>query len=900
MAGITYTVQERAHVDVEVTRVDGPPTAFFKSLCHSDAGRFTGRFITALQSIANGRASHEFDDANPAADAHNSVFGAASRSLVERAGEWDSQRFRHALNAFWSTGRGQPLGGPTSIDDIPVLLRVFEHDDVEITPTIDLHFDVSFFEVRAKYRRQICHIIGALARGCDVRVICSGLVLRMLNQKHREELPKISDACRSHREQAPPIEAAVEDALEAVGTREIDIKILRALREASGTTLSYGRLTEEVCCSASRLSHRFSSDETTLVSLGLVETFERGSETIAELRKVGSAYLDHLDAEIGEQAELGDEFRDSVQSHPNSRVSPSEHGEGEDSMTDRTDRPRFHTVEDMSRWEAAAAVAAAPEQGVAVVDRSIEHRENSCSPRWFYDYDGETLAVGAEPHGPYPQAVCVARALASEKTWRTALAENRLDDADADRFRAFLTEHMTTLRESRCLGYLPDAVDSLDEFHEQVQKARDDLLDLTKDAEHADGEKRDSLRSTVMSEALGLAGTMLHLLDLCGVDVSIEIRLPEYSRHYGRDQRDEQIINLANLVAIGSKYGESSAYRQLFETRGTHRQTAITPTVDAADPVGESIASVTIVGDFGARYDEFVAELRGHLSAPDEVHEDAPEFQIELPVSDGVSREAFVRTVRRMAEYKDLTATAETVSLVHGFVKTPYDGAEALAQLAEEDKPEEKGRAVRPAEVRYALGHLDPAQFLRGDHAPSRRKMVAALIRADGCLTREQLAKAADVSTSSIKRHLPVLETTGLLEETELGYRLLVAFDNGDERYDSLVPRYTQDGPETFKARLALKLAARETDPELDDPAWERPSGRTKARDLRPLLKTDECWQWLTDLLPALWGVPEWDDDLAKQFMADSGRTVRFGNDPENEQAPLPDADAAEMEDVNG
>jgi hypothetical protein len=53
---------------------------------------------------------------------------------------------------------------------------------------------------------------------------------------------------------------------------------------------------------------------------------------------------------------------------------------------------------------------------------------------------------------------------------------------------------------------------------------------------------------------------------------------------------NELATSISISTAIQSKYGAFACYRQLFEAREEKRRTALSPTVDADDPPGRSLA----------------------------------------------------------------------------------------------------------------------------------------------------------------------------------------------------------------------------------------------------------------------------------------------------------------------
>jgi hypothetical protein len=359
------------------------------------------------------------------------------------------------------------------------------------------------------------------------------------------------------------------------------------------------------------------------------------------------------------------------------------------------------------------------------------------------------------------------------------------------------------LRDSRCLGYLPDRVEDGEDFRDELLKAEDHLCRLTQNLRHGEFDRSEgAFRSVITREALGLAGTMVHILDMVGVDVVRQVRVPTYNRHFDEDREDELLESLATGVAIQSKYGESTAYRQLFETREEKRESSIEPTVDAEDPFGELIGKFTVVGDFRGKLDGFTNRLRDRLSfSEDDLAPDAPEFMIRVPVrsSEEFDRPVFARTVERMASGKNLSPTRDAVSVFRLFTETPHDVAAALCGLDSEDRE----RDVRLGEARYALDRVSEARVVpwasRGVQA-----IVSTLLAASEPLSVGELVDRADVSGQTWRNHRDRLVALDLVRETDEGVRLVLPF-HGDEseRHAGIQPWYTREDSERDDLREA-------------------------------------------------------------------------------------------------
>lgn len=872
-AGLTLSRQAPAATAATVT-VDGEttPTALAREL--ADAPALQDATITATRGALAGRTVLEVYDL--AAEHDLDAVDAAVDGLLIGIGRGDTRAAFELLAVLRRVGLGR-----STTTDAHLLARLLALDETT-TPTVAVHLASTFRDARRSHREGVAALLAELARGADVRVVGTGLTLRWFAKRHRERLPSV-DA----RLNTPRSVAHVTDARERLDPDGPHTTTLRALREQPSETATYDALADAVDVPRETLRSRLS----TLRDLDLVtEGYNTGDRTAVDLRPAGAAYLDAVDETVGRQADLSASVSEpfNVRNDAVCTTDGSREGgpDGETATADR-DRHRLadrHDVHYLSRREAAPAGITPPEGGVSVVNYPVEPRDDRGSPGWSYDADADRLVVSAEWDNPMQYAVCLAAALTDVRTWEHVLDADRLDGADlADR----LAEHKDLLRGCRCLGYLPDRVEDPTEYARRLQEARDDLLELTGDLPRENYEMDTAeFRSLITREALGLAGTMTHLLDCAGVEIVREIRLPEYTRRFNRGggddsgiDRDGFVRNVATVAAIGSKYGEHSAYRQLLETRDDKVTQSPEAVVDAADPLGELIGSFVVVGDLGDRRENLADALRRGLGSPGDVRDDAPEFAVRIPVEIDAGRPATAQVARRLLDPKRLDVTREAVSLLDATARTPYDVADAVATLGKEPTR----RDLRESEARYALAHVDAERLLTRETPPAARRLVRALLDADRPLTRAALVDRADVSRSSTYTHLPRLEALGLVEDTDDGYRLALAFATDDERHADRLPWFITDehaAPRDVVYEAALELvddATRAGDP--DDPVFSTwvdppPDG------VPDVSRLADVWPWVEWALPTLRSLTGTEDPLPT-----ASTTATFG--AEIEQTPL-------------
>jgi len=283
------------------------------------------------------------------------------------------------------------------------------------------------------------------------------------------------------------------------------------------------------------------------------------------------------------------------------------------------------------------------------------------------------------------------------------------------------------------------------------------------------------------------------LLDLADVDIVREVRIPEFSRNLDSSQRNDLAETLSLGIMIQSGYGLSTSQRQLFEPRKNKRESAITPTVDADDPVGELIGSFVVVGN---GVDTFADRLRRHISS-EPICEDAPEFTVPIPIEVADQRHHYAQVVKRMCRHKSIRTTREAISMLAAFTGSPYDAARALYNLQRESKA--PGRDIRLDEVRFALTSLDPEHILPMIGKNSLSKAVHALLAADEPLSQTSLADRADVSTRSIRNHLERLAAFDFIRKTDDGWRFALPFQTNNEPNDTPLPYYVATNKEHQK-----------------------------------------------------------------------------------------------------
>ncbi len=732
----------------------------------------------------------------------------------------------------------------------------------EWTPTISIRIDDRFEDLHPEQRDDVIWLIAELAQAVDLRIVTTGRWQRKLARGYREQLPGVSEQCRASRLGRGGVVARAEAARDALDPDGRKIRILRQLADETAETLSYNALyaTHEVSNGAVRQC--LTTGEASLTDLELVETFSRATArgNAVELLAAGRELLDTLDGEIGRQQRLEAVVSETGNRSEDSRVTPHAHegrprpaaegdaerdGSGDgpkvanDRDADRRRLPHHHQVRSAARHRYAAAVGSTIDGGITLVDHPISEKDDRGEPHWYYDHENDRLLVGGEYDNPTQWWVCIALALASGRTFRHVLTPKRFETG---KLGDLLANHADLLRNSRCLGFLKDADATAEGYTDALLDAAEDLRELTKDLYHENYEDRNRFRRTILREAHGLAGTLVHLLDLAGVEVVREARIPRFSRDFKDNQKRDLAETLAIGASIQSRYREFAAYRQLFESREEKREGTFPPTVDADDPFGELIGSFVLVGKSVAN-EAFADRLRRQLGNQ-EVHDDAPEFAVRIPVEAASERRHTATTVQVMCRQKHIRPTHAATSMVTALTGTPYDAAKALHNLGSETKA--PGRTIRLDEVRYALSTLDASRLLPDMSKPALSKIVQTLLDARTPLMQSELAKRAGVSSRSVRTHTERLAAFDFVRFDGDGWRFALPFHTDEERGKTILPWFVHDDAQDTLVRdilgdiiHSLLPSSRYVDP--DDPV----AGALFAgpEDRVPMLCA--AWEWL-------------------------------------------------------
>jgi hypothetical protein len=494
-------------------------TDLWRALLDADAVREA--FVQAVREFARGRTTADLLDALDARDVPVHL-----HSKIDAVARGDRREAWH-LAADVVPALGQSW---TTTEDLLATASLF--DALPSTPTVAVRLGEAFRTRRRDQRADVCRLLDALAGGFDVRLVVSGWTRAKIAHEHREDLPGVSDWDTTDPNRGP-LSDVVDGALADLDADGRPVTLLRRIADTPGETTTYHALYSAACVGKSRVRQCVG----TLADLGLVATFNSGEGTTVELLDAGREFL----REIPQQRTLPESVSDTPQHHQQGRVT-TRSGQG------GTARGPYQTAY-LSRPHHTATVACGTDGGVNLVEHPEEPADTDRT-RWVSYDDGRSEAViSVRATGAMQYAVSVALALSSPRL---------LDAIPSDRL-ADIEDPPAILRDARCIGALSDETLAEGTVRDTFVEWGEELADMTTALHRGEYDDRDALRGEIMRSAHGLAGSVVHLLDAVGIDVTREVRL---AGGLSLDDLDAVAESIGVSTAIQSSYGAFAAYRQ--------------------------------------------------------------------------------------------------------------------------------------------------------------------------------------------------------------------------------------------------------------------------------------------------------------------------------------------------
>jgi hypothetical protein len=775
----------------------------------------------------------------------DSVGGSFCTELIE--GLDGGNRFR-VKKLVSQLGNNTYLDVRTGLTDVYAgPFAVFRGSD--ITPMVVVRITADLFDTDAvsrETRENVVEYLTELARGCEVRIVASGLVQTRLLQEHREILPaSVIESSIARLTETPLSDDRMSLATEALANinyTDSAWDVLHVICEGRHDTAWYRELRNDPRLNFGRT--RLSQCLSLLEDYELIRREGPQNDKYAIATPAGTAALDALEAQIGKQADL-DSFGESPDSDgsddgvsrtpdscsdpctpaasregsPTGDAAPPEpvgsapHWRGAasaaDSLTADGQAKRKHRkysngfapVETLTPWEHNSVVTSSPAGGVgfddvpiggvnweAFSEWSVDRLEDKRSPVYSYDEDRDELVAGGEFHTAFQYSITLARSLLSPLAFQQILTADRLDGEAGD-LDALLDGNKAILRDKRCLAYLKDAY-SGEEYHDALREGIEELEDLTRKIENGNyDEDQRKLRREIMQFAHGLIGTAVGIYDLLGVDVNRLVRLPgRFSSTMDADDRRELCHFLVRASTISSIMGAYTQSRVQFEPREKKREAiGDTPEVDKDDPTGTHIGQWSIAG-YGVS--EFQEDVEYAFENPEEFdlelqvdEENYADFTVDIPLEQSFHRDTVFQAVRRSLFDRSMRLTQHAVSVMQAFTGSIHDVSKALFYLGSEN-----GRWVRVDDLKYALSNLPASRILPSTSGSTKSKIVHTLILSAFPLQQTELCERADVSEASFagwgtsKSHRDDLEAFGVIRETAAGWVVTLSYKNLEDQ----------------------------------------------------------------------------------------------------------------------
>jgi len=810
----------------------------------------------------------------------------------------------------------------------------------EVDATVALEMTSEWWQTaKSTQRVRFLRHLQQLTPGVDVQIIGSKLVQRRLLSSHADELPaSVSERAQSRLFGTSPspltrTEEVRDQALallDELGDGHVDWPRLATLLEPAAERRSYDDLEADVRLDMLREAVR--QFVSRCRDRGLVESMSINGEPYVRLTRVGLAALaEHPDVDVGE-ARAGSSlpacgWSTDVSTHG---ADPQDCGGGSPGVSnppnscDSTvlshtcgnrpgDRPDDEAAtaaaggsEDPSREvveakflsldEHHAAAAAAPASGFALSSRPLDDRPDVRAGSWSFDEDRNEVVVRGQASSVMALTMTrLCAALLSDKAMHQVLKPSNLDGGPAETaLRGLAVSNDHVLRHGACLGWLRRQDANGDDYHQRLEQARRDLLASAGDLDVRDLDEDHA--GVVLSKAHGLFGTVCRIYDLLGIDVVVDLEIPNYVAG-DEDGRADLARCLGKATACASRYGVYSANRVLWEPRGEKREETLgTPSVDVDDPVGTVNPSWVLSGPKTDLLQEDVSKIDWTLHLQEDGKHFA-EFLLRMDVVDGDRREALAEAASRLMSFGDLEETRAAVSLLAAFTSNTLDASRALWMLSgDEDEP----RELDFVDVRSALAmfgdRYDPTRLLEDVGGRTVSKVAAALLDAEQPLSKAELATAADVSKQSISdnsEYFDQLEAAGLLDVSRGGpgkpseWRIHLPFRV--ERHDSTCPtpgvsagKYGFDRIDNASGAVFEVLTALADELGHDLPmdfggplVLEAVSGLVSDREVDPLLEEYPAYRPLAELVVHLEGFAD-----PPELTLSTSESIELGADP--------------------
>ncbi|NUC74967.1 winged helix-turn-helix domain-containing protein [Haloterrigena sp. SYSU A558-1] len=716
------------------------------------------------------------------------------RDQHERNKEW-------AQTALTSIGTGRNALGLTYEDLAATIVPILRETTVE--PEFVVRFPGEDWEAsgHASTRRKTLTALEQLAMAGDVTIVASPRVARTVDSSHPEFADRVTQTAMPGRQNIQSDEPANEcdegtiyTDLELMDKRAGKLAILKHLERDPDATVK--DLANDADIGLSRGSIR-PYIEALADDHGYVDVDRRGNENTMSLSKRGDvaaglitndlrvvhpdqesvfATFDHPDNSDS------DDCSDSVTETPSqsaSTVYGTADGMGggeagrtaEGALADTGDAETAGYVQWLpkvagSSWPLHARITAADARdGVNLNDYPVERWEDGRVT--YVSCMEDHLAVSTQYGGTIPTLVRLATALLDDQLWSTVLTPSALGDelehcfGDAVESSREACDHLVRAAQ---VGWLSEDERAYDLLKDRYAGVRSVLLGKLGELDDLDEDER----TETIQKAHGLLMSATALYDAIGVDISIEVRVPEPN-----NLNDTQFCRFVSEVATRqSSYGMHSLQRNFWEPDSQKRKTAMGFDPDPSDPNAHLRASWVVSGPGISDYAE---QIRGAIAARDEQRlDDRTDYrpvELEVPVTATSDYAAMRHAVTTVLEKKNLCpgresdAMRRTARLFEAYTGSPFDVVDALTALTRSQRPGD----VTIADIEHALSTLPAGRLFPTLDAPTPGKILKAVLTADGPIGRADILERVGCSGETYRKHAHRLEALDILERVNGG-----------------------------------------------------------------------------------------------------------------------------------
>lgn len=449
-------------------------------------------------------------------------------------------------------------------------------------------------------------------------------------------------------------------------------------------------------------------------------------------------------------------------------------------------------------------------RGISLVDDQIKRFDDGRVT--YLSCFEDDLLVAAQWGGPLATLGRLAGTLLSDKALNKILTPSRLGNRFEEINNAVVEQLDKTagdiIRWGHQIGWFSEDEETYDGWRERIGSVRTLCLQqLGKLVDSDDVEDR----SKFIRKLQGLIASATQLYYAAGIDVTINIRVPDTAMLISDEKRLNDFLDFAQYtVPKQSVYGIHSGYRMLLEERPAKLKQRLSYEVGDDDPTMHLTSSwvfsgPTITGlqpDIERAINREAEDLREAVA---EGNETAPIMEIPVRISNSYS--ALRELVEEFASEKgyqvshsgDITAEKHDLQrLVRLFLRTlgsedqphrasPYDVAEAMLHIASSTRSYD---FITTQDISYGLSQL-PCTRLLPDLPPTATKILKTLLDADDPMGRSDIVETAGISGSSYDRYINELAAWDVIEPRKI---------EGRRRWEAHLepwwtPQSTQDEP---------------------------------------------------------------------------------------------------------